>query len=271
MLRRMRDSHTGLLAARCFSWELVVFYSVVSNFMEIGTVVCAPCLIVLWSFTSFSLVSFCLRICWTENKSLTRNRFPGKVICDQIRLRHPCSVLMLKCWYALPSSVDMHCHQVLICTAIKCWYALPSSVDMHCHLRKVVKVMRGGWLLAGWGVSRYTMFWCQVGKMAKPTSHSLWCKVSRDLLIVAVRCTITDAWHLLDVIASIDSNHTSPGGFTHLMACPPSLGVAPGCRETDVTILRHRRCAQRERSEQTIHHCCKLWINSRYHWVYVKI
>ena len=133
MLRRMRDSHTGLLAARCFSWELVVFYSVVSNFMEIGTVVCAPCLIVLWSFTSFSLVSFCLRICWTENKSLTRNRFPGKVICDQIRLRHPCSVLMLKCWYALPSSVDMHCHQVLICTAIKCWYALPSSVDMHCH------------------------------------------------------------------------------------------------------------------------------------------
>lgn len=97
MLRRMRDSHTGLLAARCFSWELVVFYSVVSNFMEIGTVVCAPCLIVLWSFTSFSLVSFCLRICWTENKSLTRNRFPGKTIA----IRFGCVALAVSCFWCI--------------------------------------------------------------------------------------------------------------------------------------------------------------------------
>jgi len=37
------------------------------------------------------LVSFCIQICWTEDASLTRNRFPSKAICDQI---HPFDVLM---------------------------------------------------------------------------------------------------------------------------------------------------------------------------------
>ena len=46
-----------------------------------------------------SHVSFCLQICWTEDTSLTRNRFSSKAICDQIRLCHPCGVLMLKCGY----------------------------------------------------------------------------------------------------------------------------------------------------------------------------
>jgi len=50
-------------------------------------------------FTVISHVRFCLQICWTEDASLTRNRFPSKAICDQIRLCHPCGVLMLKCGY----------------------------------------------------------------------------------------------------------------------------------------------------------------------------
>jgi len=46
-------------------------------------------------FSVISLASFCLQICWTEDASLTRNRFPSKAICDQILLRQPCGVLML--------------------------------------------------------------------------------------------------------------------------------------------------------------------------------
>jgi len=44
-----------------------------------------------------SLVSFCLHICWTQDESLTRNRFSSKAICDQVRLRHRCGVLILIC------------------------------------------------------------------------------------------------------------------------------------------------------------------------------
>ena len=44
-----------------------------------------------------SLVSFCLHISWTQDASLTRNRFSSKAICDQVRLRHRCGVLILIC------------------------------------------------------------------------------------------------------------------------------------------------------------------------------
>jgi len=46
-------------------------------------------------FFVISLVSFYLQICWTEGVSLMRNHFLCEANCDQIRLRHPCSVLML--------------------------------------------------------------------------------------------------------------------------------------------------------------------------------
>jgi len=48
-------------------------------------------------FFVISLLSFCLQMCWTEEASMTRNRFLIKANCDQIRLRHPCGVLMLNC------------------------------------------------------------------------------------------------------------------------------------------------------------------------------
>jgi len=47
-------------------------------------------------FFVISHVSFCLQICLTEDVPLTRNRFLSKVIFDQIRVCHPCGVLMLK-------------------------------------------------------------------------------------------------------------------------------------------------------------------------------
>jgi len=55
-------------------------------------------------FGAFSLVSFCLQICWTEDASLTRNQFPCKANCVQIRLHHPCGVLMLNCGYVQSES-----------------------------------------------------------------------------------------------------------------------------------------------------------------------
>ena len=52
--------------------------------------------------------------CWTEDASVTRNRFPSKANCDQIRLRHPCGVLMLnhvKYWQIVTvrRSISSHC------------------------------------------------------------------------------------------------------------------------------------------------------------------
>jgi len=51
------------------------------------------------SFLSFHMqVRFCSQIRWTEDASLTRNRFPRKAICSQIRLRHSCAVAQLEVW-----------------------------------------------------------------------------------------------------------------------------------------------------------------------------
>ena len=49
------------------------------------------CLSLFHHFTCKLLVARC----WTQDASLTRNRFPRKTICVQIRLRHPCGALML--------------------------------------------------------------------------------------------------------------------------------------------------------------------------------
>ena len=48
-------------------------------------------------FFVISHANFCLQTCWTDDGSLTRNWFPSKAKCDQIRLRRPCGVLMLIC------------------------------------------------------------------------------------------------------------------------------------------------------------------------------
>jgi len=45
-------------------------------------------------FFVISHVSFCLQIRWTEDSLLTRNRFPSKANCRQIRRRNPYDVLM---------------------------------------------------------------------------------------------------------------------------------------------------------------------------------
>jgi len=59
------------------------------------------CYCSLRTFSNLALVFFrhftcklLLSIYWTEDASLTRNRFPSKSNCEQIRLRHPCGVLV---------------------------------------------------------------------------------------------------------------------------------------------------------------------------------
>ena len=64
----------------CSVWKLMIMkYKFVSNRLQ-----------------SLTASSFCLQNCWTEDGSLTRNRFPSKAICNQVRLCHLCGVLMLK-------------------------------------------------------------------------------------------------------------------------------------------------------------------------------
>jgi len=98
MLGRLGDSFTGLLAVSRFGlgvcWFLAlviaaswICYCSLRTFYDLALV-----------FFVILLVNLCLlQIFWAEDASLTGNRFPSKAICDQIRLRHPCDVLMLLC------------------------------------------------------------------------------------------------------------------------------------------------------------------------------
>jgi len=96
MFGRLGDSFTGLLAVSHFGIEVTWFlalviaalwtcYCILRTFSDLGFV-----------FLVISHLSFCLQLCWTEDASLTRNRFPNKAICDQIRLCHPRGVVILK-------------------------------------------------------------------------------------------------------------------------------------------------------------------------------
>jgi len=98
MFGKLGDSFIGLLAVNRFgsgvSWFLVLVivalwtcYSSLRTFSDLALV-----------FFVISHVTFCFQICWTEDAALTQNRFPSKVICDQILLCHPCGVSMLK-WF----------------------------------------------------------------------------------------------------------------------------------------------------------------------------
>jgi len=55
---------------------------------------CSLCIFSTFCFGQFDnfTCKLLLAICWTEDVSLTGNRF--LILCDQIRLRRPCIVLM---------------------------------------------------------------------------------------------------------------------------------------------------------------------------------